>query len=340
VGLHSPSTERIVRRVVTTLSLLLVIVATPAIATSAVASAQRDCALTSTLRRGARSEQVRCLESLLVARGYSLTGPDTFFGTSTVKAVKAFQADNGLRVDGIVGPVTRQALGQAAAAAPATVPAAIIETRVIGTSVQGREITAYRMGTPGGRVVLGVGVIHGDEAKGAEITKLLRTLPTPAGVDLWIIDTVNPDGLAAATRQNANRVDLNRNFERKWNYIPLSADNGQYSGEAPADQPETQAVQAFVREIQPAITVWWHQDANRVSVAGARPAIGEAYAKKVKLTTASTPCTAGCTGTATQFMNKAISGGTAFIVELPNSRFVDAAMIALHAKTFLAVITL
>ena len=327
------------RRITTALAGLLVVVA-PVMPTTAAASAQRDCAITVTLRRGARSEQVRCLESLLVAKGYTLSVPDNFFGTSTVKAVKAFQADQGLGVDGIVGPVTRRALGQAASAGQASVPAAVIETRVIGTSVQGRDITAYRMGTPGGRVVLAIGVIHGDEAKGAEITKSLRTLPTPAGVDLWIIDTINPDGMAAFTRQNANRVDLNRNFERKWNYIPLSADNGQYSGEAAADQPETQAVQAFVREIQPAITVWWHQDANRVSVAGERPAIGEAYARRVKLTTASTPCTAGCTGTATQFMNKAIPGGTAFIVELPNSRVVDAAMISLHAATFMAVITL
>ena len=328
------------RRITTALVGLLVVTSAPSLTMSAAASAQRDCTITSTLRRGARSEQVRCLETLLVGRGYSLSGPDNFFGTSTVKAVKAFQADQGLGVDGIVGPVTLRALGQAAQAAPATVPAAIIETRVIGSSVQGRDITAYRMGTPGGRVVLAIGVIHGDEAKGADITKLLRTMPTPAGIDLWIIDTINPDGMAAYTRQNANRVDLNRNFERKWNYIPLSADNGQYSGEAAADQPETQAVQAFVREIQPAITVWWHQDANRVSVAGARPAIGEAYAKRVNLTTASTPCTAGCTGTATQFMNKAIPGGTAFIVELPNSRVVDAAMISLHAATFMAVITL
>jgi murein peptide amidase A len=331
--------ERHVRRISTAVIALLTVTVAPALATSATASAQRDCSLTSTLRRGARSEQVRCLETLLVARGYSLSGPDNFFGTSTVKAVKAFQTDQGLLVDGIVGPNTRRALGRGAPAAT-TVPAAIIETRVIGTSVQGREITAYRMGTPGGRVVLAVGVIHGDEAKGAEITKLLRRTPTPAGIDLWIIDTINPDGLAAYTRQNANRVDLNRNFERKWNYIPLSANNGQYSGEAAADQPETQAMQAFVREIQPAITVWWHQDANRVSVAGARPEIARAFAERVNLTTASTPCTAGCTGTATQFMNKAISGGTAFIVELPNSRVVDSAMISLHAATFMAVITL
>ena len=131
--------------------------------------------------------------------------------------------------------------------------------------MQGRDITAYRMGTPGGRPVLLVGVIHGNEAKGFGITQLIRTMPTPADIDLWIIDSINPDGQAADTRQNANGVDLNRNVSYNWNYIPRSADNGQYSGEAPADQPETQALEAFVAEIQPKVTIFWHQDANRVS---------------------------------------------------------------------------
>jgi protein MpaA len=102
---------------------------------------------------------------------------------------------------------------------------------VIGKSVQGRDITAYRMGDPTGRPVLLIGVIHGNEAKGFGITQLIRTMPTPPGIDLWIIDSINPDGQAANTRQNANGVDLNRNVSWNWNYIPKSADNGQYSGE-------------------------------------------------------------------------------------------------------------
>ena len=144
---------------------------------------------------------------------------------------------------------------------------------MIGQSVQGRDITAYRMGDPDGRPVLLVGVIHGDEAKGYGITQLIRTMPTPPGIDLWIIDSINPDGQAANTRQNANGVDLNRNVSYNWNYIPQAEDNGQYSGEAPADQPETQALEAFVTEIQPNITIFWHQDANRVSPGGARRVI-------------------------------------------------------------------
>ena len=88
------------RRLTTAVSGLFIVLSVPAIPTVGVASAQRECVITATLRRGARSEQVRCLESLLIAKGYSLSGPDNFFGTSTVKAVKAFQSDQGLSADG------------------------------------------------------------------------------------------------------------------------------------------------------------------------------------------------------------------------------------------------
>jgi protein MpaA len=216
----------------------------------------------------------------------------------------------------------------------------VTETRVIGQSVQGRDIIAYRMGDPNGRPVLLIGVIHGNEAKGFGITQLIRTMPTPPGIDLWIIDSINPDGQAANIRYNANGVDLNRNVSYNWTFIPKTDPDGESSGQAPADQPETQALEAFVAEIRPHITIFWHQDANRVSPGGAHPSIPIRFAEIVGLTSASTPCTGGCTGTATQYVNHEIKGGTAFIVELPGNDEVTPEMIELHANATLEVITL
>jgi len=228
-----------------------------------------------------------------------------------------------------------------AAAMPADrlsfVPPHVIEDRVIGHSVEGRPIIASRMGTPGGRVVLLIGMIHGDETKGSLITQLLRTMPTPVGIDLWLIDTMNPDGFAAGTRGNANGVDLNRNFETNWSYIPPSPAHRQYSGENPVDQPETQAVEEFIREIQPMVGLWYHQDANTISLGGARKEIPTAYGLLVGLEPGTVPCSQLCTGTAGTFANKAVPGSTNFLVELPGSDQVDAAMIRRHAEAVLKV---
>ena len=51
-------------------------------------------------------------QTLLEKHGYSVGsyGIDGEFGKDTLAAVKAFQEDRGLKVDGIVGPVTRKEL--------------------------------------------------------------------------------------------------------------------------------------------------------------------------------------------------------------------------------------
>ena len=53
---------------------------------------------------------VKRLQQELVARGYNTNGVDGLFGSGTTKAVKAFQADNKLSADGIVGKGTLKIL--------------------------------------------------------------------------------------------------------------------------------------------------------------------------------------------------------------------------------------
>ena len=140
----------------------------------------------------------------------------------------------------------------------------IVPTRIIGTSVEGRPIEAYRRGTPGGTVVLVVGVIHGDEVAGLAIVNHLMTLAIPAGIDLWLVPSMNPDGAVHVTHTNANGVDLNRNFPYQWRKI-FQLGNEEYSGPTRASEPETKAMVNFIREIQPELGIWYHQDLFRIS---------------------------------------------------------------------------
>ena len=70
-----------------------------------------------TIKMGAKGDAVKRLQEQLLALGYQLPkwGADGDFGEETLAAVKAFQKDRGLEVDGIVGPKTKAALDEAVA---------------------------------------------------------------------------------------------------------------------------------------------------------------------------------------------------------------------------------
>lgn len=63
-----------------------------------------------TLTLGARGEEVKQLQQALIERGYLQGEADGIFGEKTREAVKQFQKDNGLTVDGIAGDKTLAAL--------------------------------------------------------------------------------------------------------------------------------------------------------------------------------------------------------------------------------------
>ena len=65
-----------------------------------------------TLRKGSKGDSVVMLQQKLLSLGYDLGswGADGSFGNATEKAVKAFQKDAGLTVDGVVGSKTWEAL--------------------------------------------------------------------------------------------------------------------------------------------------------------------------------------------------------------------------------------
>lgn len=82
------------------------------VTTSEVKEDEEDMALP-TLRIGANGDAVKVLQKLLVATGYDCgsAGIDGDFGNGTLSAVKKFQKDKNLAMDGVVGEKTWEALG-------------------------------------------------------------------------------------------------------------------------------------------------------------------------------------------------------------------------------------
>jgi peptidoglycan hydrolase-like protein with peptidoglycan-binding domain len=62
--------------------------------------------VTSTLNRGSTGDQVKALQQYLIGMGYTNVKPDGVYGPITEMAVKQFQTDNGLSVDGVFGSKT------------------------------------------------------------------------------------------------------------------------------------------------------------------------------------------------------------------------------------------
>jgi protein MpaA len=150
-------------------------------------------------------------------------------------------------------------------------------------------------------------------------------------VDLWLVPSMNPDGQAHQVRTNAHQVDLNRNFPQGWAPLGQPGDS-QYAGTGPASEPETKAIVDLVDQIRPSLTVWYHQDLNRIDVGSGRAGqIQRRYAELTGLPVE--PVTGGTyPGTATRW-RRPRSQGVAFIVELGPT--LDGAGAATHADAVL-----
>jgi protein MpaA len=183
-----------------------------------------------------------------------------------------------------------------------------------GHSAEGRVLHAYRLGNPESpETVLVVGCIHGNETAGIAITrKLLRRAP-PSDFDLWIVNSVNPDGQRLHGRQNGRGVDLNRNFPSEWVTIGTRWDP-EYSGPYPWSEPETRAVRRLVLQIEPDITIWYHQPQTIVRAWGQSLAAGRRYARFSGMIFRRIHWP---NGTAPNWQNHRFPGTSSFVVELP-----------------------
>jgi hypothetical protein len=119
----------------------------------------------------------------------------------------------------------------------------------MGRSVEGRPIWGGVFGAPAGVDVplLVVGGVHGDEASSVEaVNALARRLAAGAvaAAPLLLVPALNPDGLARNAKNNANDVDLNRNFAaRNWQ---AAHEPRYFPGAAPLSEPETRLLAQLV----------------------------------------------------------------------------------------------
>ena len=122
------------------------------------------------------------------------------------------------------------------------------------------------------KTLLIIGVMHGDEWQGEPLIEKMMKY-SPKKNRLLFIPCLNPDGKELKTRQNANQVDLNRNFPTK-NWI-LSEKNDYYGGQSPASEEETKFVIKIIETYPPSAILTIHNPYKIVNFDGASVLIAE-----------------------------------------------------------------
>ncbi|MCP4425443.1 MAG: hypothetical protein GY803_13200 [Chloroflexi bacterium] len=185
---------------------------------------------------------------------------------------------------------------------PTQLPPNSNPAKIIGKSVQGRPLTAYRFGNGPDQIVF-VGGIHGGYewntillAYQAVDYFTLHPETVPISVTLHIIPSANPDGQFLATgrdgrfspldvaansfpgRFNANNVDLNRNWECNWSETAVWRDQTISGGPFPFSEPENIVLRDFLLELNPITVIFWHSAANGVYAASCPDLYQPSYA--------------------------------------------------------------
>ena len=162
---------------------------------------------------------------------------------------------------------------------------------VIGTSVEGRNIVAYHYGT-GSTELLFIGGIHGGYSWNTALVAYAamdyfdaNINLLPENIKVTVIPVLNPDGLYKITgkegrfvktdiptvyektipgRFNANRVDLNRNFDCEWQESGTWQSTTVSGGKNAFSEPESAAVQSYVNSHTPTAVVAWYSAAGGI----------------------------------------------------------------------------
>ena len=181
---------------------------------------------------------------------------------------------------------------------------AVVKKRKLGESVNGRPIMAYRLGDPDKPTVVLISTMHGNEADTRKILLSLKDGRPIKGVNLWVVPTYNPDGLAAGTRKNAHGVDLNRNYPYNW----AELDGNYESGPEPKSEPETRAMIKFLRDVKPKRILSLHQPLYGVDTDTKNQKFARRVADVLELPAKTFDCGGVCHGTMTSWYNHHFKG--------------------------------
>jgi len=196
------------------------------------------------------------------------------------------------------------------------------DRRVVATSVGGTQIVARHYGALDAPVQLVIlGQMHGSEPGGRKVVAELAAMQPPAGVGLWLVSSMNPDGDRVHGRANAHGVDLNRNFPADW---AAAGRNGPFwSGPRASSEPETRGMVRFLGEVRPTALISYHQAFDVVDISHPRSVdAGRRLARWMGEQARAVPCSGPCHGTLTQWVDQAL-GAIAITVEL-DDRVSDA----------------
>ena len=220
----------------------------------------------------------------------------------------------GMGLDGLSRLVIALTLGVVGSTSPAAARFPVL----LGRSTKGRPIVAVRAGDGHGPRVLVFGCIHGTECAGVAVARALKRVH--GHVDLWIVPTLNPDGYAAGTRQNARGVDLNANWSSQWRGGGRPWDT-YYPGPYPFSERETRIARKLILRIRPEATIWFHQHMNLVWAWGGSSPAGQIYARAADMRFYHHHW---LHGTAPNWQNHRLPGTASFVVELPADRLAPA----------------
>jgi len=108
------------------------------------------------------------------------------------------------------------------------------------------------------KTILFIGVFHGDEPQGEVLIKrfMEQLDETKLLNKLLFIPCLNPDGKDLNTRQNANKVDLNRNFPTK-NWV-IAQNPDYFGGDKPKSEIETGFMVEVLKEYNPDFILSFH----------------------------------------------------------------------------------